>query len=51
MNHVAIEHQSIGETIDYLKIKKDKDNAKVPDGYYFDVANVIEIYKIKFENK
>ena len=51
MNHVAIEHHSIGETIDYLKIKKDKDNAKVPDGYYFDVANVIEIYKIKFENK
>lgn len=49
MNLVAIKHTDIGDNIDYLQVKK-KDN-KTPEGYYFDVSKILEIYNKKFTDK
>lgn len=56
MNHFAVEHKSIGDHIDYLKVGDEKDkNGKVkkanPEGYYFDVSPVIKEYQRKFMNE
>lgn len=49
MNLVAIKHADVGNNIDYLQVRKE-DN-KTPDGYYFDVSKIIEIYNKKFTDQ
>lgn len=46
MDLVVTDHKSLDNSIDYLTVKKK--NSKSPDGYYFDVSKMIEMYKKKF---
>lgn len=47
MNYVVEAYESVEDgVVDYLKIKKMND--KTPDGYYFNVEKVIEMYNKKF---
>lgn len=46
MGLVATDHKEIDDSIDYIIVKPvDK---KTPDGFYFDVSNVLKIYNLKF---
>ena len=47
MNYVVEAYESVEDgVVDYLKIKKMND--KTPEGYYFNVEKVIEMYNKKF---
>lgn len=47
MGLVAIDHKELADSIDYLIVEK-KDS-KTPEGYYFDVSNVLDVYNKKFK--
>ena len=47
MGLVAVDHQELGDSIDYIIV--DKVDNKTPDGYYFDVSNIIDVYNKKFK--
>lgn len=47
MGLVATDHQELGDSIDYIIV--DKKDSKGPDGYYFDVSNIIKVYNKKFK--
>lgn len=47
MGLVATEHQELADSIDYLIVEK-KDS-KTPEGFYFNVSNILEAYEKKFK--
>lgn len=50
MGLVAIDHKAYVGDIDYIVIAR-KDNKKLPEGYYFDVSNILKMYNLKFKGK
>lgn len=48
MGLVATEHREYEGDIDYILVDQPK-GRKVPEGYYFDVSNVLRMYNLKFQ--
>ena len=47
MGLIATDHQELENNIDYIIVKPvDK---KTPEGFYFDVSNVLKVYNMKFK--
>ena len=47
MGLIATDHQELENNIDYIIVKPvDK---KTPEGFYFDVSNVLKVYHMKFK--
>ena len=48
MGLIATEHQAANDSTDYILVDN-KGKRKVPDGFYFDVSNVLKVYNTKFK--
>ena len=47
MGLIATDHKELENSIDYIVV--DRKNDKLPEGYYFDVSKVLEVYNTKFQ--
>lgn len=48
MGLVATDHKAYEGDIDYIVVDRPKDK-KIPEGFYFDVSNILKIYNLKFK--
>jgi len=50
MGLVAVDHKAYEGDIDYIIVDRN-DNKKLPEGFYFDVSNILKMYNLKFKDQ